>query len=320
MTELPSAHLDDLRRRTHLADLIGRSVRLQRSGRLHKGRCPVHAEQTPSFLVYADHFHCFGCGVHGDAFSWMMRTTGVSFRESVALVKRLSGARNATQYVSNVPTLHDPTLSDYLVLTTENLLWCRRSSTFTAEGLRRSRLSRCRRALAATDPSPSRLAGQACARPRLRHPPRSCVAGADNKPRLATGTSGFPVGQPAVHRVRPSGDGGGSSRPAPRQSGGLLGPRPLAADVRVMSRQEDRAEGRSIRQHAAKRSSLTGSWRQRGSRFLTGQDLPRQPCRGHTRVWPKCKGGWGGAGCDEIAASRNWRGRCCRVDRRALAG
>ena len=46
---LPSNFLDELRGRTNLAVLIGRGVRLLRSGREHKGCCPFHGEKTPSF-------------------------------------------------------------------------------------------------------------------------------------------------------------------------------------------------------------------------------------------------------------------------------
>jgi DNA primase len=80
---LPPAFLDDLRARTPLAPLVGRRVRLARNGRQWKGCCPFHTEKTPSFYVYDDHFHCFGCGAHGDALSFLMRLEGASFPEAV---------------------------------------------------------------------------------------------------------------------------------------------------------------------------------------------------------------------------------------------
>ena len=80
---LPPAFLDDLRSRTPLHGLIGRKVRLARNGRQWKGCCPFHNEKTPSFYVYDDHFHCFGCGAHGDAISFLMRAEGASFPEAV---------------------------------------------------------------------------------------------------------------------------------------------------------------------------------------------------------------------------------------------
>src|SRR5271156_7073602 len=80
---LPPNFLDELRARTPLPVLIGRSVRLTRSGRESKGCCPFHGEKTPSFYVYDDHFHCFGCGEHGDAITFIMKSQGASFMEAV---------------------------------------------------------------------------------------------------------------------------------------------------------------------------------------------------------------------------------------------
>ena len=80
---LPPEFLDELRARTPLAAVIGRRVRLARSGRQWKGCCPFHGEKTPSFYVYDDHYHCFGCGVHGDAITFVMQSVGASFPEAV---------------------------------------------------------------------------------------------------------------------------------------------------------------------------------------------------------------------------------------------
>src|SRR5689334_16755506 len=80
---LPPAFLDELRARTPLPQLIGRKARLVRNGRQWKACCPFHNEKTPSFYVYDDHFHCFGCGAHGDAISFLMRAEGASFPEAV---------------------------------------------------------------------------------------------------------------------------------------------------------------------------------------------------------------------------------------------
>jgi DNA primase len=66
-----------------MATLVGRRVKLARSGRQMKGCCPFHGEKTPSFYVYEDGYHCFGCGAHGDAISFVMQTQGASFMEAV---------------------------------------------------------------------------------------------------------------------------------------------------------------------------------------------------------------------------------------------
>ena len=85
---LPPAFLEELRARTPLPGLIGRKTRLARNGRQWKGCCPFHNEKSPSFYVYDDHFHCFGCGAHGDAITFLMRAEGASFPEAV---ERLAG-------------------------------------------------------------------------------------------------------------------------------------------------------------------------------------------------------------------------------------
>jgi DNA primase len=85
---LPSAFLDELRVRTPLAPLIGRRTKLERAGRQWKACCPFHGEKTPSFYIWDDHYHCFGCGAHGDAISFVMQSEGAGFMEAV---ERLAG-------------------------------------------------------------------------------------------------------------------------------------------------------------------------------------------------------------------------------------
>ncbi len=85
---LPSSFLDELRARTPIAAVVGRKTKLTRAGRQWKGCCPFHGEKTPSLYVYDDHFHCFGCGAHGDAISFVMQSEGAGFMEAV---ERLAG-------------------------------------------------------------------------------------------------------------------------------------------------------------------------------------------------------------------------------------
>jgi DNA primase len=66
----------------HLVDLIGRYLKLERDGREFLGLCPFHKERTPSFRVYSDHYHCFGCGAHGGAAKFLQRTEGITPNEA----------------------------------------------------------------------------------------------------------------------------------------------------------------------------------------------------------------------------------------------
>jgi DNA primase len=88
---LPDSFLEELRARTPLAALIGRRVKLTRSGRQWKGCCPFHGEKTPSFYVYDDGYHCFGCGAHGDAIGFVMQSQGASFMEAVEVLAGEAG-------------------------------------------------------------------------------------------------------------------------------------------------------------------------------------------------------------------------------------
>jgi DNA primase len=71
--------------RTDLVALVGRRVELRRAGTLFKGCCPFHDERTPSFTVSPVRrtYHCFGCGVHGDAIKWVMELEALSYPEAV---------------------------------------------------------------------------------------------------------------------------------------------------------------------------------------------------------------------------------------------
>src|SRR4051812_20969564 len=88
---LPASFLDELRVRTPLAGLIGRRVRLARSGKQWKGCCPFHGEKSPSFYVYDDGYHCFGCGAHGDAIGFVMQSQGLPFMDAVNQLAREAG-------------------------------------------------------------------------------------------------------------------------------------------------------------------------------------------------------------------------------------
>jgi DNA primase len=82
---LSPAFLDELRARTTLSTLIGRSIKLQKAGREWKAPCPFHNEKTPSFYVNDEKafYHCFGCGVHGDAIRWLTDQRGLPFMDAV---------------------------------------------------------------------------------------------------------------------------------------------------------------------------------------------------------------------------------------------
>ena len=87
------AVVERVREAIDIVDYIGSQVDLRPAGRNFKARCPFHQEKTPSFLVSPDKqvFHCFGCGVGGDVFSFVMKHDGLSFPEALALLARRAG-------------------------------------------------------------------------------------------------------------------------------------------------------------------------------------------------------------------------------------
>ena len=89
----PPEFLDEIRARVALAGVVGRRVKLTRRGREHVGLCPFHTEKTPSFTVSDDKgfFHCFGCGAHGDVITFVTRTEGLSFPETVERLANEAG-------------------------------------------------------------------------------------------------------------------------------------------------------------------------------------------------------------------------------------
>jgi len=90
---VPPEFIEDLRQRLPLSDVVGRRVKLIRKGRRHSGLCPFHAEKTPSFSVVDDDgfYHCFGCGVHGDAISFLREMDGLEFMEAVERLAEMAG-------------------------------------------------------------------------------------------------------------------------------------------------------------------------------------------------------------------------------------
>jgi DNA primase len=85
--------IQEIRERIDIVELVSSYLPLKRSGANHLGLCPFHSEKTPSFNVNAPRqiFHCFGCGVGGDAFSFVMRMEGMTFPEALRRLAERAG-------------------------------------------------------------------------------------------------------------------------------------------------------------------------------------------------------------------------------------
>src|SRR3989338_2712860 len=77
--------LEHLRSRIDLVEVLNPYLKLHRSGSAFKALCPFHEEKSPSFVVQKgdSHYHCFGCGAHGDAIQFLMTHLRMSFMEAV---------------------------------------------------------------------------------------------------------------------------------------------------------------------------------------------------------------------------------------------
>ena len=82
---IPNETVDLIRERVDIVEVIGECVELRRAGANYKGLCPFHQEKTPSFNVNQARqmFHCFGCGVGGDVFDFVMNYEGRTFTDAV---------------------------------------------------------------------------------------------------------------------------------------------------------------------------------------------------------------------------------------------
>lgn len=101
----PSGFIQELKMRSPLSDVISRYVELKRAGRNLVGRCPFHSEKTPSFTVFEDNFHCFGCGAGGDVITFIMRIENLDYPDAVTFLADRCGMSvpNDQNFIKNVP-------------------------------------------------------------------------------------------------------------------------------------------------------------------------------------------------------------------------
>lgn len=77
--------LERLRQKVNLVEVIESHIELKKTGAAYKALCPFHDEKTPSFTINKgdSHYHCFGCGAHGDAIQFLMEHQRLNFQEAV---------------------------------------------------------------------------------------------------------------------------------------------------------------------------------------------------------------------------------------------
>ncbi|MDP9482961.1 MAG: CHC2 zinc finger domain-containing protein, partial [Chloroflexota bacterium] len=83
----------EVKSKLSVVEVVGETVALKKAGTTYKGLCPFHGEKTPSFVVtpVRESWHCFGCGLGGDIFSFVMQRDGVPFPEALRTLASRAG-------------------------------------------------------------------------------------------------------------------------------------------------------------------------------------------------------------------------------------
>jgi DNA primase len=84
-------------------------LQLEKAGAQFKAKCPFHGERTPSFYISParNNYHCFGCGEHGDIFSFIIKIEGVPFKEALKMLADKAGVTLQNRQQESNSTIYD---------------------------------------------------------------------------------------------------------------------------------------------------------------------------------------------------------------------
>jgi len=114
---IPQDFIDDLIERADISEVIGRRVEIKKAGKEYKACCPFHNEKTPSFTVSPDKgfYHCFGCGAHGTALSFLMEYERLTFVEAIEEIAKMLGVSVPKTKENIAKSKERNSLKDFLV-------------------------------------------------------------------------------------------------------------------------------------------------------------------------------------------------------------
>jgi len=98
----------EVKSKLSVVDVVGESVTLKKAGTTYKGLCPFHGEKTPSFVVTParESWHCFGCGLGGDIFSFVMQRDNATFPEALRTLAARAGVSPQTARLRDARTCY----------------------------------------------------------------------------------------------------------------------------------------------------------------------------------------------------------------------
>ena len=115
---IPQSFIDELLNRVDIVDLIDARLQLKKAGREYQACCPFHNEKTPSFTVSPgkQFYHCFGCGAHGSAISFLMEYDNLAFPEAIEELARSVGMEVPRESGSQSPQAEQRRTDHYALL------------------------------------------------------------------------------------------------------------------------------------------------------------------------------------------------------------
>ncbi|MEB1610354.1 DNA primase [Xanthomonas arboricola] len=118
MARIPDAFIDELLARTDIVEVVGGRVPLKRQGKEYSARCPFHDERSASFTVSPtkQFYHCFGCGAHGTAISFLMNYDRLEFLDAVDELAKRAGMEIPRETQQRTPQQQDDSRELYSAL------------------------------------------------------------------------------------------------------------------------------------------------------------------------------------------------------------